>query len=59
MNCIQERIIPTKYYEKTTEKSHQASGAKLNIKYKIPNANICNDGICFKTTFILVKKYYF
>jgi hypothetical protein len=55
MNCIQEGIIPTKYYEKTTEKLHQASGTRLNIEYKIPNAHICNDGICFKTTFILVK----
>jgi len=55
MNCIQEWIIPTKYYKKTTEKLHQASGARLNIEYKIPNAHICNDGVCFKTTFILVK----
>jgi hypothetical protein len=51
MNCIQEGIIPTKYYEKL----HQASGTRLNIEYKIPNAHICNDGICFKTTIILVK----
>jgi hypothetical protein len=55
MNCIQEGIILTKYYEKTTEKLHQASGTRLNIEYKIPNAHICNDGICFKTTIILVK----
>jgi hypothetical protein len=55
MNCIQEGIIPTKYYEKTTEKLHQASGIRLNIEYKISNAHICNNGICFKTTFILVK----
>jgi hypothetical protein len=26
----------------------------LNIEYKIHNAHICNDGVCFKTTFILV-----
>jgi hypothetical protein len=55
MNCIQEGIIPTKYYEKTTEKLHQPSGTRLNIENKIPNAHICNDGICFKTTIILVK----
>jgi hypothetical protein len=34
---------------------HQASGTRLNIEYKIPNAHICNDEICFKTTFSLVK----
>jgi hypothetical protein len=55
MNCIQEGIIPTKYFEKSTVKLHQASGTRLNIKYKIPNAHICNDEIWFKTTFILVK----
>jgi hypothetical protein len=32
-----------------------ASGTRLNIEYKILNAHICNDGVCFKTTFILVK----
>jgi hypothetical protein len=38
---------------KRLEKSHQASGTRLNIKYKISNAHICNDRVCFKT-FILV-----
>jgi hypothetical protein len=55
MNCIPEEIIPTKYYEKTTEKLHQASGTRLNIEYKIPNAHIDNNGICFKTKIILIK----
>jgi len=38
MNCIQEGIIPTKYYEKTTKKLHEASGTRLNIsiKYLMP-----------------------
>jgi hypothetical protein len=51
MNCIQKGIIPTKYYEKL----HQANRTRLNIKYKIPNAHISNNGICFKTKIILVK----
>jgi hypothetical protein len=55
MNYILEGIIPTKYYEKTTEKLYQASGTRLNIEYRIHNAHICNDRVCFKTTFILVK----
>jgi hypothetical protein len=54
MNFIKKEIIPTKYYEKTIEKLHQANGTRLNIKYKISNAHICNDRVCFKT-FILVK----
>ena len=25
------------------------------INYKIPNVQICNDGICFETVFVLIK----
>jgi hypothetical protein len=35
MNCIQNGIIPTKYYGKITEKLHQASSTRLNIEYRI------------------------
>jgi predicted flavoprotein YhiN len=45
MNCIQEEIILTKYFEKTTKKLHQASGTRLNIGNKISNTHICNDVI--------------
>ena len=44
-----------KYYEKTIEKFSQASGASLNIEFKLPNAYVCRDGVYIKTTFILVK----
>ena len=54
-NCIQEGLIPTKYYEKTTEKLSQASGTSLNIKFKLSNAHVCREGVCIKTIFILVK----
>ena len=52
---FQEGLIPTKYYEKITEKLSQASGASLNIELKLPNAHVCRDGVCIKTSFILVK----
>ena len=55
LNCIQEGLIPSKYFEKTRETLSQANGTKLNINYKLSNAHICNNGLCFKTTFILVK----
>ena len=42
-NCIQERLIPTKYYEKTTEKLSQASSTSLNIEFKLSNAHVCED----------------
>ena len=55
MNCIQEGLIPLKYYEKLFERLTQANGEKLIINYKIPNVHICNDGICFETIFVLIK----
>ena len=55
MNCIQEELIPLKYYEKSFERLTQANGEKLIINYKLPNVHICNDGVCFETVFVLIK----
>ena len=55
MNCIQEGLIPLKYYEKSSKRLTQANGEKLIINYKIPSVHICNDGVCFETDFILIK----
>ena len=52
MNCIQEGLIPLKYYEKSSERLTQANGENLIIN-KIPNAHICHDGICFEIVFVL------
>jgi hypothetical protein len=54
-NCIQEELIPPKYYEKTTEGLSQASRTSLNIEFRLPNAHVCRDGIYIQTTFVLVK----
>ena len=55
MNCIQEGLIPLKYYEKSSKRLTQANGKKLIINYKIPSVHICNDEICFETIFVLIK----
>ena len=55
MNCIQEGLIPLKYYEKSFERLTQANGEKLITNYKIPNVHICNDEICFEIVFVLIK----
>ena len=55
LNCIQEGIIPSKYFKKTRERLTFASGRKMQIEFKIPKANVCHDNTCFKTTFVLVK----
>ena len=55
LNCIQEGIIPSKYFKKTRERLTSTSGGKMQIEFKIPNAHVCQDNTCFKTTFVLVK----
>ncbi|GAV62961.1 Peptidase_A3 domain-containing protein, partial [Cephalotus follicularis] len=55
MNCIQEGLIPTKFFKKTKQKISTANGENLSVKFKISDVHICNDGICIKQTFILVK----
>ncbi|GAV80964.1 hypothetical protein CFOL_v3_24423, partial [Cephalotus follicularis] len=55
MNCIQEGLIPTKYFEKTKQRLSTANGENLRVKFKISDVRICNEGICIKQSFILVK----
>ena len=57
MNCIQEGLIPLKYYETSSERLTQANGENLIINYNIPNVHICNDGVCFETVFVLIKDF--
>ena len=55
MNYLQEGLIPTQFYEKTKQDLFGANGQDLNINYKLSDAHICNQGVCIKQTFILVK----
>lgn len=41
LNCIQGGLIPTKYFEKTTQKVRAANSQELQIKYKLSKAHIC------------------
>ena len=47
--------MPTRFYEKTRQTFSGANGKRLTIKYKWSNTHICNQGICIKQTFILVR----
>ena len=38
MNCIQEGLIPSKYYELTTDRLTQANGHRLKISNKLTKA---------------------
>ena len=55
LNCIQEGLIPTKYFHKTTHKVSSANGKPLHINYKLPQAYVCKEKMCIPTSFLLVK----
>ena len=55
MNCIQEGIIPSKYYEKFIEKLFSVNGTQMKIKYELNNAHVYHDNVCFKIPSILIK----
>ena len=40
MNFIQEGLIPSKYFEKSTERLVSANGSQMKIKYELNNAHI-------------------
>ena len=58
LNCIQEGLIPTKYFHKSNEKLSTASSAPLHLKYEIPKAHVCQNNVCFKTPFVLIQNIF-
>jgi hypothetical protein len=55
LNCIQECLIPSKYFKKSTERLNSASGNCLHIKYELNNVHICQNNVCFHISTALVK----
>ena len=55
LNCIQEGIVSTKYFEKTMQSLTSASGSQMTIQYKLSDVYICNQGVCIPSTFLLVR----
>jgi hypothetical protein len=55
LNCIQEGLIPNKYFEKSTEKLNSANGSQLQIKYELNNVYVCQNNVCFHTPSVLIK----
>ena len=56
MNCIQKGLIPSKYYESTTDRLTQSNGDRLKINHKLTKTYIYNNGINFRTPFLLTDK---
>ena len=54
MNCIQEGLIPSKYFEKSTKRLVSANGTQMKIKYELNNAHVCHDNVYFKIPSVLV-----
>ena len=48
MKYIQEGLIPSKYFEKSTERLVFANGSQMKIKYELNNAHVCHDNVFFK-----------
>jgi hypothetical protein len=55
LNCIKEGLVPTKYYSKSRETLRSTNGNKMQINFEISKAHICQNNVCFKTSFVLVK----
>ncbi|CAL8991632.1 unnamed protein product [Prunus brigantina] len=55
LNCIREGLIPTTYYKKSKESLSTTSGKLLKLNYEIPKAHVCQNRVCFKTSFVLIK----
>ena len=55
MNCIQEGLIPSKYFEKSTERLVSANGSQMKFKCELNNAHVCHANVCFKIPSVLVK----
>jgi hypothetical protein len=55
LNCIQEWLIPSKYFEKSTKRLNSANGTKLQINYELNNVHVCQDNVYFHIHSVLVK----
>ena len=57
MNCIQEGLIPSKYFEKSTEKLVSVNGSQMKIKYELNNAHVCHDNSVSRFLLSLLKTW--
>ena len=55
INCIQEGLIPSKYFENSTKRLVSANGSQMKIRYELNNTHVCHDNVCFKIPSVLVK----
>jgi hypothetical protein len=55
LNCIQEGLVPSRYFEKSMETLSSASGNRMQINFELNNAHVCQNKICFHIPSVLIK----
>jgi hypothetical protein len=55
LNCIQEGLVPSRYFEKSMETLSYASGNKMQINFELNNAHVCQNKVCFHIHYVLIK----
>jgi hypothetical protein len=55
LNCIQEGLVPSRYFEKSMETLSSASGNRMQINFELNNVHVCQNKICFQTPSVLIK----
>ncbi|KAG8382185.1 hypothetical protein BUALT_Bualt05G0050500 [Buddleja alternifolia] len=56
LNCINEEMILSRYFKKTTEILNAEDRRKLIVNYKSQNSAISNKGICLAMSFIMIQE---
>ncbi|XLU34403.1 hypothetical protein S245_070469, partial [Arachis hypogaea] len=54
-NCIKEGLIPTKYFEKSTERLSSITGERLSINFKLTGVFVEKGNLRIPTEFIIAK----
>jgi hypothetical protein len=55
LNCIQEGLVPSRYFEKSMETLSSANGNRMQINFELNNAHVCQNKTCFHTPSVLIK----
>jgi hypothetical protein len=55
LNCIQEGLVLSRYFEKSMETLSSASGNRMQINFELNNAHVCQNKTCFHTPSVLIK----
>lgn len=55
LKYINEGVLPKKYFSKTIQGVRNALDQPMKIQLKFPDAAVLQDGVCFKTPFVMVK----